>query len=99
MRGDKKTVAPYSQRTNRRKTVSTAERREMNLEEVKTIIQEKGLIIVVKRDNKTSNRKKVFNTLTKCKIKVTKLQNVNSFGSIITPLFYLPMATNIIPSK
>lgn len=80
MRGDKKTVAPYSQRANRRKTVSTAERREMNLEEVKTIIQEKGLIIVLKRDNKTSNRKKVFNTLTKCKIKVTKLQNVNSFG-------------------
>ena len=38
----------------------------MNLDEVKTIIQGKGLIIVVKRDNKTSNRKKVFNTLTKC---------------------------------
>ena len=71
----------------------------MNLEEVKAIIQGKGLITVVKRDSKTSNRKKVFNTLTKCKIKVTKLQNVNSFGSIITTLFYLPMATNIIPSK
>lgn len=33
------------------------------------------------------------------KIKVIKLQNANSFGSIITTLFYLPMATNIIPSK
>lgn len=70
----------------------------MNLEKVKTIIRGKGLIIVVKRDNKAPNRKKVFNTLTKCKIKVPKLQNINSFGSVITPLFYLPMATNI-PSK
>ena len=97
MRGDLLLLFP--KRVNRRKTVSTADRREMNLEEVKAIIQGKGLITVVKRDSKTSNRKKVFNTLTKCKIKVTKLQNVNSFGSIITTLFYLPMATNIIPSK
>lgn len=70
----------------------------MNLEKVKTIIRGKGLIIVVKIDNKAPNRKKVFNTLTKCKIKVPKLQNINSFGSVIMPLFYLPMATNI-PSK
>lgn len=31
--------------------------------------------------------------------KVPKLQNINSFGSVITPLFYFPTATNIISSK
>lgn len=41
----------------------------MNLEKVKVIIKGKGLTLVVKRDNKTPNRKKVFNILTKCKIK------------------------------
>lgn len=30
--------------------------------------------------------------------KVPKLQNINSFGSVITHGFHLPMATHIIPA-
>lgn len=40
-----------------------------NIEEAKTITRWKSLIVVVKRDTKTPTRKKLFNTLTKCKIK------------------------------
>lgn len=39
----------------------------MNLEEPEIIIRGKYLITVVKRDSKTVNRKKVFNTLTNTK--------------------------------
>lgn len=43
----------------------------MNLEEVKAIIQVERADYAVKRDSKNqTGKKKVFNTLTKCKIKV-----------------------------
>lgn len=54
-------------RVNGQKKSMLMWKREMNLEEPEIIIRGKYLITVVKRDSKTVNRKKVFNTLTNTK--------------------------------
>lgn len=69
MREERRLFLLIPKKSQQKKTLSIEGRREMNLEEPEIITRGKDLITVVKRDSKTVNRKKVFNTLTKYKIK------------------------------
>lgn len=67
MREERRLLLLIPKKSQQKKTLSIEGKREMNLEEPEIIIRGKYLITVVKRDSKTVNRKKVFNTLTNTK--------------------------------